>query len=822
MIFRLCFLFCCFTVFSQQGFSQDTNARGVPLKDDSTIAKGNTYAIVVGISKYKNVSPLEYADKDAKAFSDFLLSEAGGKIPPANVEEFLNENATRTNIGDAISQMARKVKQGDRLYFFFAGHGDMEDLTQIENGLLLLYNSPDGNYFGMNDDVLEIINLKRYLSPLAQRGIELYFIVDACHAGNLKGGVQGIEQTATALASSWGKEYKILSCQPNQLSLESAAWGGGRGLFSYELEDGMKGLADMNNDGIVSMYELQNYIQTNVAKYSEGKQIPMITGDLSKPFVKVVPSVLAALKKRKETEMPMLARVNTMGNENKYLDSLDEEGKKLYSSFTKNMEEKNLIWPKDTNALKDYRKFEIKYPTNPLTTNMRRDLAAGLNERFNEIVEPLLKGETSYSTRDECFYAKLELDSCMSLLGEQHYMYQNLKARELFMDAMSYTWALNENEYNVSLRPTVLYAIKQLEKSSGLEPNAAYTLSALGILYTYVYEFKKADSTFQKYLSLQPNSAMAKYSLGLIYFNLKQFDKSEKIFEALLKDSPGDVNLKLQLIESYQENNKEKEALALINQLVANDSTKMQGYFAKGILFSKAINVDSSVHYYELTRKYYPGYCAICDNNVGQIYFVTGQTDSARKYFNRVIANDSTYSFAHFNLGTIEQKEGNLPGAMMEFYATVDNASASLRGFITNLQLYFGKTYDTTDREAYKRFKKQVFLFNMQFVSYLSMLYTYIRIPGFIDSTDNINYLFDQMFTYKTQEDLAWFHYACYKALKKDKPGALESLEKSLKLGFGNYFMLTCDNDLALLRDMPEFKALVRKYFPDQPRKGRK
>ena len=67
-----------------------------------------------------------------------------------------------------------------------------------------------------------------------------------------------------------------------------------------ELEEGMKGLADLNNDGEVNMYELQNYIQTNVAKYSEGRQIPMVTGDLSKPFVKVIPSALAALKKQKK------------------------------------------------------------------------------------------------------------------------------------------------------------------------------------------------------------------------------------------------------------------------------------------------------------------------------------------------------------------------------------------------------------------------------------------------------------------------------------------------------------------------------------------
>jgi tetratricopeptide (TPR) repeat protein/uncharacterized caspase-like protein len=820
MALRLFFISIVCLALHVKGDAQDPNERGTLKKTDTTVVHGATYAIIIGISNYKNVTPLQYADRDAQAFENFLASDAGGKVPPVNIETFLNEKATRVYVGDAISELARKAKAGDRVYFFFAGHGDMEDLTQIENGLLLLYNSPNGNYFGMNDDVLEILDLKRYLSPLAQRGIEMIFIVDACHSGNLKGGVEGTQQTASALAASWGKEYKILSCQPNQLSLESAEWGGGRGLFSLELEEGMKGLADLNNDGVVSMYELQNYIQTNVAKYSEGKQIPLVNGDLSKPFFKVIPAVLAALKKQKEENYPMLAVANTKGNEEKYIDSLGPDGKEIYASFKKNIDEKKLIWPKDTNALRDYRSFINKYADNPLASSMRRNLAASLNERFNKIVGPLLKGETSYSNRDECYYAAMELDSCMNLLGEQHYMYPNLKARKLFMEAMSYTWALSENEYNIGRKPYVLTAIKLLEQSTELEPNAAYTLSALGILYTFVYEYDKANQVFQKYLDLRPDDVSAKFSLGLIYGRLKQYDKAENLFESLLRKYPDDLNIKLDLTDLYLNNNKEKW-LVLVNQLIASGKAKTQGYFSKGVFFSKEGNLDSAVYYYNLAKKYNDGYCAVCDNNIGHIYFVKGQTDSARKYFLQVLARDSTFPIAHFNMGVIEQKEGNPYNAIGQFNSTIIYATASLEGFITNMQLYFGKTYDTTDKTAYHEFARTSFVLNMQYASYLYVLYTYIRVPGRLDSTAKINFIFDQLFNYKPYQEFTWFHHACYKALKKDKAGALESLEKSLQLGFGNYFMLTCDNDLAFIRHTPEFKALLEKYFPGKPGKNK-
>ncbi|MGQ0738758.1 MAG: TPR end-of-group domain-containing protein, partial [Bacteroidota bacterium] len=77
-----------------------------------------------------------------------------------------------------------------------------------------------------------------------------------------------------------------------------------------------------------------------------------------------------------------------------------------------------------------------------------------------------------------------------------------------------------------------------------------------------------------------------------------------------------------------------------------------------------------------------------------------------------------------------------------------------------------------------------------------------------------VDFLFDQLFFFKQHEALTWFHHACYKALKNDKAGALKSLEKSLRLGFGGYFQLMSDKDLDFIRDSQEFKALAGQFFP--------
>ena len=511
----------------------------------------------------------------------------------------------------------------------------------------------------------------------------------------------------------------------------------------------------------------------------------------------------------------MLASANTKGSEEKYVDSLDGPGQRLYASFKKNLDSKNLIWPKDTNALKDYRQFIKRYFDSPLVPVMRRNLAASLSDRFNGIVSPLLKGETSYSTRDACYYAAAELDSCLRLLGEQHYMYTNIKARKLFMDAMALTWALGETEYNVSLKPDVIKSIELLEESAKLEPNAAYTLSALGERYTFVYEFKKANEAFQKFLDLRPNDLYAKFCLGRIYSNLKQFDKAEVIFEKLVEDYPNMPDLKTYLSEAYFSNNKRAKSLELINQMIASDSIieRSEGYFLKGVYYSKTNNLDSAIHYYRITKSMY-GECPTCDNNIGHAYFVNNHMDSARKYFQLLLDADTTNAFANFNLGTIELIENNLRDAFTHLIRTTIYAGAFTDGFVMHLQLYFGKKYPEAPKAEMDEFKSRNFIFNMRYVSYLSILYAYIRVPGMIENTENINFLFDQLFNYKQNDVLTWYHHACYLAMKKDVAGSIESLKKALELGFGNLFILKYDADLDSVRNTEAFRALITKYFP--------
>ena len=579
----------------------------------------------------------------------------------------------------------------------------------------------------------------------------------------------------------------------------------------------MDGLADKNNDGKISLLELQQYLTDKVSTLSDGRQIPLVSGDLSKCVAVVNPTVLAAVKKEQSENYPTLAKVNYKGRVNGYLDTADRNSKELYETFEKNLEEKKLILPKYSNAMYNYRAFEKRNPDNELTYVMKRDLASALNEKFDSIVAPLLKGETSYSSREQCQYVSVELDSCLRLLGEQHYMYKNIEARKLYMDAMALTWALTESEFNIAVNEKVQKAVDLLEESEKLEPNAAYTISALGTRYYYLYQYKKAFEKFQKYLDLQPNDFYAKYTLANLFFKLKEYTKAEMLLKTLIDSYPEKGFLYTLLCDVYFDDNNKSESLLWAKKALNFSTTKSEGYFDIAVYYQKMKNLDSAKYYYELSRADDPADMTI-DNNIGYAYLLNQNLDSALFYLNRLYKVDSTFPYVNFNLATIDLMQEKYYAAMLKFVKVIDYSSSNEEVFITDLELYFNKKYHINDVNQFNEFRNKVYEFNIQYMSYVSVLYCYLREPRLFTIDDKIALIFSRMKSYSEYDGYTYYHYACYKALQKNKKEALENLQKSLELGFGNYFMVTSDADLDYIRDTPEFTDLLKKYFPDKAR----
>src|SRR5260221_3279697 len=247
---------------------------------------GNIYAVIVGISKYESagIPQLEYAHRDAQVFADYLKSKAGGSVPEENIRLLLNENATYAAIYDALDWLLETGQKEDLVYFYFSGHGDVENKTIYKLGFLLSYNTPRTNYINSAVRIEDLNNIANTLSEKLNAKVVL--ITDACHSGNLAGKEnRGTFVVGKQLSARPNKEaIRIASCATDQLSVEDPGWGGGRGVFSYYLVNGLTGLADQNKDESVTVGEIKNYMDSSFANdillhQKEQKQNPVIEGN---------------------------------------------------------------------------------------------------------------------------------------------------------------------------------------------------------------------------------------------------------------------------------------------------------------------------------------------------------------------------------------------------------------------------------------------------------------------------------------------------------------------------------------------------------------
>src|SRR5215212_8799662 len=75
----------------------NTKAQVTATPDVANDTSAHTYAMIIGISNYKFIQPLDFADKDAGLFRDFLKSAGGGKLKQDDIFCLLNEEAKAAN-----------------------------------------------------------------------------------------------------------------------------------------------------------------------------------------------------------------------------------------------------------------------------------------------------------------------------------------------------------------------------------------------------------------------------------------------------------------------------------------------------------------------------------------------------------------------------------------------------------------------------------------------------------------------------------------------------------------------------------------------------
>ena len=358
-------------------------AQAPPKPRDTTITGPQTFAMIMGISKYKYVKPLDYADKDAEMFRDYLKSPAGGRLTDDNIYCLLNDQAISTTFWSKGFKWleTKKLRKGDRLFIYLAGHGDAIDEDQF------FYIAYDCNPAGDKNNylaggVIQLYNLKLKIARETGKGVEVFFIMDACRSNELPGGKEGQGFLNTAISEKKVGEVMMLATAAGQESLEDVSIGNGHGLFTYYLVDGLTGMADSmgESDSKITLAEIQKYVDKNVPEVAlqrfKRKQDPYFCcNESSDKVVSIVDTAYMQkwLKTKKLQSRGGTSFYGTPGRRGINFNAADTQLVETYNLFNKAVKESRLTGKESADYY--YALMEKKFPGNSYTIDAQSTLA---------------------------------------------------------------------------------------------------------------------------------------------------------------------------------------------------------------------------------------------------------------------------------------------------------------------------------------------------------------------------------------------------------------------------------------------------------------
>ncbi|MCB0534064.1 MAG: caspase family protein [Lewinellaceae bacterium] len=518
----------------------DKGATPVSNNSQQPTAKGTTRAVVVGISDYQQIPDLQYADKDAKTFADWLRSPAGGSLPEDNIKLLLNENATKGKVVMSLYWLTEESQEGDQAIIFFSGHGDIEVQLFDQLGFLLCWDALPYGY--MAGGTLELNHLQSILKTLTiTKKSRVLLITDACRSGKLAGAEHNGPGITTAnLAHAMANTTKLISCEQDEVSIEGPDWGGGHGAFSYHLIDGLYGLADLDTNREVTVLEARRYLEDHVTpQVAPIKQTPQVIGSNAAVLAAVDPAVLKAWKDQKAGELSQISAGNMRGIVEDILAEADSAIQQTYADFLAAIERKELMVAEDSSRRTADVCFELLIQDTSIQKlhgHIKRTYVAALVDEGQQYVNKWMLSEIP-EIQPTNVNVPGYMAKAASILGESHYLYKDLKAKEYFFKAVPIRFKLAQQGTITS---------KQDEEFMSLL-DSAYTFNKnLPVLYaleaaharTTLKDYPRAEKLYLKSIELVPTWAFEYAFLAQCYASMGNKENAFKCLEKALKYKP--------------------------------------------------------------------------------------------------------------------------------------------------------------------------------------------------------------------------------------------------------------------------------------------
>jgi len=623
---------------------------------------GNTYALVVGISKYLRLPPdkyLRFAHQDAALFEQHLKSPRGGSLPDRNVMTLTDQAGTTAAIRTYVHTFLRaRATRADTVILFIAGHGILDNATR--EAYIVTYDSDPED---LRSTALPMAEIQKLMAEELNHVGRVMVYVDVCRAGAI-GTLRKnrINQTISDMlrVQEDAEVIGLLASGSNELSFESSRFGGGHGAFSYFLLSGLNGEADANRDGVVEVEELIQHVKEKVRLATRTRQNPKDDGAFypdsklaeqihSKPGIQLQGwTALSELpKSQSEAEAPRDATPEPRRPEPQVAGAASADGEAFLAAVR-------------GGALLPENPASVFGPLDRLRRQLSPDdllefenrLRIALQDEGQKVLLGYLAGEQTPQSRAEFargvryFQESLRLDPDVPML----------ESKELFCRGRALIFDKRYPD-----------AAGLLTRSVRLDPAAAYSFNALGIAFLEQADYRRAILAFQDARRRAPHWAYPLHNLALAQAELGNTDSAIGAYQQAMRLAPTHFYIPYNLGLLYQRMNRSREAEAAYRRALGVSPDHPDVYNALGSLRASQGRRKEAEELYRKALERKPDFPA-ARHNLATLLAERRETSAeAVRMWQEILSRAADYLPSRLALAETLAKQGQTPDAVQQY-----------------------------------------------------------------------------------------------------------------------------------------------------------
>ncbi len=633
-----------------------------------------SYALVIGISQYKNLpekGQLKFADRDANEIFTTLISPEGGQFPANNVHPLIGPRATLANLRHELEEWLPSVsKEDDRVLIYFAGHG----FVSGGRAYLAPYDVDPGN-------ISQTAYPMDVLSDVFGAKIKAKWrvlLTDACHSGAILPATdpQAINQRLQSLNPS---VFSLTASRDREQSFEGTKWGGGHGVFTYYVYQGLRGEADASGDGIVTADELADYVHTNVRRETNQLQNP--TSERGSFDPRMVLAYNPSHVKVHPPEGSKFGRLVIESNMDGVEVFVDGQSQGVVNKSAP------LSLPGIEPGVHSVRGVKMGYePYGPTDQNVYPGQDTTVSVRITVVrrknqaaVEAFDKGLADYTAG-----------------GKQNYQ----KAVDQFTKALQADGGYSQAALYLGSTYNALFdeqkADQYFRKAIEIDPDYVEARARYGGMLLDRGDFDGAIRQLNAAVQKEPNQSFAHYLLSIAYARTGAFDQAVREAGEAVRLTPANAEAHFWLAESMRMSGKCKSAIPEYRDYLrlSDFDSKLAGklnYYVLGYLIGMGKKKRAAQHdiWMDLRNEANFGLCD-CER-------LAKSFDEAIKFCQTALAYDAQDPFSHYALGVVFLEKYNAAGnagllaaAQPHFQAVIDfnqdsEEAAKSRKYLQNI-----------------------------------------------------------------------------------------------------------------------------------------